>query len=92
MPNIIRIMQWIGHAASIGQKKHAHKIVVGTSEGNKPPDDVGTDASRREDIKIDLKPFGTQHYTSYLLECKTRFLPLSLVFKYVMSSRNWTFK
>lgn len=86
MPNIIRIMRWIGHAACAGQKKRAHKIVVGTPERNKPPDDVRTDASRCEDIKIDLKPFGTQHYTLYLLECKTRFLPLSLVFKYVRSS------
>jgi hypothetical protein len=46
--------------------------VVEKPEGNKPPDDVCTDASRCEDIKIDLKPFGTQHYTLYLLECKTR--------------------
>jgi hypothetical protein len=79
-------MQRIGHAACIGQKKHAHKIVEGTPEGNKPPDDVCTDMSRCADTKIDLKRFGTQQYTLYLLECKTRFLPLSLVFKYVRSS------
>jgi len=65
MPNIIRIMWWIGHAACIGQKKHAHKIVIGTQEGNKPPDDVCIDTSRCKDIKIDLKPFGTQYYTLF---------------------------
>jgi len=70
----------------MGQKKHAHKIVVETPEGNKLPDDVRIDASRCEDIKTDLKPFGTQHNTLYLLECKTRFLPLSWVFRYLRSS------
>jgi hypothetical protein len=75
----------MGQAACMGQKKHAYKIVAGKPLGNKPPDDVYIHASRCEDIKTDLKPFVTQHYTVFT-RTQDKVFPLSLVFKYARSS------
>jgi hypothetical protein len=57
-PRIIRIiksrkMRWARHVARMGEKRNAYRILVGTSEGNRP---LGRSRHRREDnIKMDLR-------------------------------------
>jgi hypothetical protein len=47
-PNIIRViksrsMRWVGHAASMGETRNAHKISVGKTEGERILEDLGVD-------------------------------------------------
>ena len=40
-PNIIRVaksrrMRWVGHAARMGDRRDAHKVLVGVPEGKRP--------------------------------------------------------
>jgi hypothetical protein len=56
--NIIRViksrrMRWVGHVASMGQKRGAYRILVGRPEGRRP---LGKPRRRWEDnIKMDLE-------------------------------------
>jgi hypothetical protein len=60
-PNIIRVrksrrMRWAGHVARMGEKRGAHRILVGRPEGRRP---LGRPRRRREDnIKMDLQEAG----------------------------------
>jgi hypothetical protein len=60
-PNIIRMiksrsMRWAGHAALMGEKRNAYRILVGKPEGNRPR---GRPRCRWMDsIKIDLREMG----------------------------------
>jgi hypothetical protein len=59
--SIIRIiksgrMRWAGHAARMGEKRNAYRIVVGKPEGKRP---LGRPRHRWEDnIKMDLRQDG----------------------------------
>jgi hypothetical protein len=60
-PNIIRIikswrMRWAGHVARMGEKRNAHRLLMGESEGNRP---LGRPRHRWVDnIKKDLLEIG----------------------------------
>jgi hypothetical protein len=60
-PNITRViksrrMRWAGHAARMGEKRGAYRILVGRPEGRRP---LGRPRRRWEDnIKIDLREVG----------------------------------
>jgi hypothetical protein len=60
-PGIIRIiksrrMRWAGHLARIGEKRNAHKVLVGKPEGKRPP---GRPSRRWVDnIRMDLGEVG----------------------------------
>ena len=57
-PNIIRVIisrkiGWVGHVTHMGEKRVAHKVLVGKLEGKRP---LGRPRSRWEDnIKMDLQ-------------------------------------
>jgi hypothetical protein len=49
-------MRWAGHAARIGEKRNAYRILMGKPEGNKP---LGRPRRRWVDnIKMDLREIG----------------------------------
>jgi hypothetical protein len=56
-PTIIRMimsrrMRWVGHVASMGEKRNAYTLLVGNPEGRRP---LGRPRRRRADnIKMDL--------------------------------------
>jgi hypothetical protein len=56
-PNIIRMvksrrMRWVGYVARMGEKRSAHRVLVGKSEGKRP---LGKPRRRwKDNIKIDL--------------------------------------
>jgi hypothetical protein len=60
-PNIIKMikskrMKWAGHAARMGEKRNAYRILVGKSGGNRP---LGRPRHRWEDnIKMGLREIG----------------------------------
>jgi hypothetical protein len=60
-PNIIRMikssrMRWAGHVAQMGEKRNAHRILVGKPEGKRP---LGKPRRRwADDIKMDLREIG----------------------------------
>jgi hypothetical protein len=60
-PNIIitiksRRMRWAGHVARMGEKRNAHRILVGKPEGRRP---LGRPRRRWVDnIKMDLREIG----------------------------------
>jgi hypothetical protein len=57
LPNIIRMIEsrktrWAGHVARMGEKRKAHRILVGKPEGNRP---LGRPRRRRENnIQMDF--------------------------------------
>jgi hypothetical protein len=63
-PNIIRViksrrMRWAGHAARMGEKRGAYRILVGRPQGRRP---LGRPRCRWEDnIKMDLQEVGWWH-------------------------------
>jgi hypothetical protein len=51
-----RRMRWEGHAASMGGRRGAHRVLMGKTEGKKP---LGRPRRRWEDnIKMDLQKVG----------------------------------
>jgi hypothetical protein len=60
-PNIIRIiksrrMRWAGHAARMGEKRNAYRLLVGKPEGKRP---LGRPRRRRvNNIRMDLGEVG----------------------------------
>jgi hypothetical protein len=60
-PSIIRViksrrMRWAGHAAQMGERRNAYRIVVGKPEGKRP---LGRPRRRWVDnIKMDLRKVG----------------------------------
>jgi hypothetical protein len=51
-----RMMKWVGHAAQMGEKRNAYRILVGKPEGKRP---LGRPRCRLVDnIKIDLRGIG----------------------------------
>jgi hypothetical protein len=60
-PNIIRVMKsrrlrWAGHVARIGERRGAHRALVGKPEGRRP---LGRPRRRWEDnIQMDLREVG----------------------------------
>ena len=49
-------MRWAGHVARMGEKKDAHRVLVGKPEGKRP---LGRTRRRWEDnIKMDLQEVG----------------------------------
>jgi len=49
----LRIMRWVGHVARVGAVRVVYRVLVGKSEGNRPP---GRHRRRWEDnINIDLQ-------------------------------------
>jgi hypothetical protein len=60
-PNIIRMIKsrrmiWAGHAARMGEKRNAYRILVGMPEGKSP---LGRPRRRWVDnIKMDLREIG----------------------------------
>jgi hypothetical protein len=51
-----RRMRWAGHAARMGEKRNAYRILVGKPEGKRP---LGRPRRRWVDnIKIDLREIG----------------------------------
>jgi hypothetical protein len=51
-----RKMRWTGHAARMGEKRNAYRILVGKPEGKRP---LGRSRRRRVDsIKMDLRGIG----------------------------------
>jgi hypothetical protein len=60
-PSIIRMtisrrMRWAGHAARMGPKRNACRILVGKSEGKRPLE--RTRRSWENNIKLDLREIG----------------------------------
>jgi hypothetical protein len=66
VPNIIRVMKsrrlrWAGHVARMGERKGAHRALVGKLEGRRP---LGRPRRRWEDnIKMDLREVGWRAWT-----------------------------
>jgi hypothetical protein len=60
-PSIIRVnksrrLRWVGHAAQIGEKRNAYRILMGKAEGKRP---LGKPGCRWVDnIKMDLRERG----------------------------------
>jgi hypothetical protein len=60
-PNIIRViksrrMRWLGHVACMGERKGGYRVVVRTSEGNRP---LGRPRCRGENnVRMDLQAVG----------------------------------
>jgi hypothetical protein len=59
-PTIVRViksrMRWAGHAARVGERRGAYRILVGKPEGKRP---LGRPRRRWEDnIKMDLQEVG----------------------------------
>jgi hypothetical protein len=51
-----RRMRWAGHVARIGEKRNAHRVLVGKPEGKRP---LGRHRRRWQDnIKMDLREIG----------------------------------
>jgi hypothetical protein len=51
-----RRMNWVGHVAHMGEKRNAHRILVGKPERKRPP---GRPRCRWEDnVKMDLRELG----------------------------------
>jgi hypothetical protein len=63
-PNNIRViksrkLRWAGHVAGIGERKSAHRLLMGKNEGKRPH---GRPRPRWEDnIRIDLQEVGWRH-------------------------------
>ena len=61
LPNIVlvvksRRMRWAGHVARMGERRGAHRVLVGKPEGKRP---LGRPRRRWEDnIKMDLQEVG----------------------------------
>jgi hypothetical protein len=61
LPNIVRVlksrrMRWAGHVARMGEKRGAHRVLVGKPEGKRP---LGRPRLRWEDsIKMDVQEVG----------------------------------
>jgi hypothetical protein len=61
LPNIVRVvksrrMGWAGHVARMGEKRGAHRLLVGKPEGKRP---LGRPRRRWEDnITMDFQEFG----------------------------------
>ena len=57
-------MRWAGHAASMGERRGAYRVLVGNPEGRRP---LGRPRHRWEDnIKMDLQEVGAWTGSSWL--------------------------
>jgi hypothetical protein len=55
-------MKRVGHAARIGEKRGAYRVLVGKLEGRR---NLGRSRRRREDFKMDLQETGWMTWTVY---------------------------
>jgi hypothetical protein len=55
-----RMMRWAGHAARMGEKRNAYRILMGKPEGKRP---LGRPKRRwMDNIKMDLREMGWGWY------------------------------